>query len=184
MNKKIIICVLIVILFISAIVITIVARNGEKENLSTDLGENVVQNDITAELDELELRGDKFSGISEAGKPMIILYCNPKEESSMEAVKMLQNCYANYQEKVTFRVIVAMDNEEEKGSADSFIAENNIEIPVTYELVIDSESTANEISNVPTLLMVNKRGEKINSLIDHITEDAINANLDILTENY
>ena len=184
MKKKIIIYVLIAVLFISAIVVTIVSRNGEKEELSTNLDKNIVQNNTTPEVDELELRGDKFSGISEAGKPMIILYCNPKEESSMEAVKLLQSCYADYQEQVTFRVIVAMDNEEENGSADSFIAENNIEIPVMYELVFDPESTANEIDNIPTLLMVSKRGEKINTLIDHITEDAIKANLDILTENY
>ena len=78
MKKKIIIYVLIAVLFISAIVVTIVSRNGEKEDLSTNLDKNIVQNNTTPEVDELELRGDKFSGISEAGKPMIILYCNHK----------------------------------------------------------------------------------------------------------
>lgn len=184
MKKKIIIYLLIALLIVSAIVVTIVARNVEKE----ELPKNTIQNNVTPETDELELRGDmagnKISAISEAGKPMIILYWNPKEESSMEAVKILQSFYANYNEQVTFRAIVAMDNEEEKESAGNFIAENNIEIPVMYENIIDAESTANEISNIPTLLMVNKRGEKINTMIDHITADAVEANLDILAENY
>lgn len=201
-NSIIILAIVLVIIGIVCAVYVCVGRNNTtggiiaENQVRTKVSDNEnIKNEVQ---DELELRGNaynpeegtdvngnKLSTIVEAGKPMIVLYWNTKEESGMEAVKMLQKYYADYKDSVTFMLIVAMDNEEEdKTPAEEFIAENEIEIPVMYEVVLDPASTANEINNIPTLLVVNKHGEKINSMMDHITEDAIEANLDIIAENF
>ena len=67
---------------------------------------------------------------------------------------------------------------------EKYINENNISIPVVYDTKEGALVLENNITNFPTILMINKNGEIINTLTSEINDDIIEANLDILSENY
>lgn len=157
---------------------------------------NTDLNNITEE--DLELSGDKYNLADvqdkdgntttlelEENKPMIMLFWNTTEDVSIETLKNLQSFYDKYSEKITFASIVVADSfEENKSDVEKVVAENEITMPVYYDTIDASASKANNVSNVPSLVMINKKGEKINTVTEDINTDVIEANLDILSENY
>lgn len=208
MKKKIIIIVLIIILFAVAVGVNFIAMKQKQQNAPMNISQNDIpkenlqsqeenNEEINAKMDALELSGNQYKpetvvdkeGNSltanlEENKPMITLYWNTKEEASKEALKFMQEKYSAYKDRVTFTAIATLDNmEEEKPLVESFITENNIEIPIVYS-TSDSSNTVNEIANIPTILVINEDGQVINTLINNITVDVIEANLDIITENF
>lgn len=211
LKKKIIICILIVALLALAIVVNLRAMQMKEDNKnsSTTMKQDVekengkdeaTDRNVDNRIEELELIGDKYkpeetmdkdgntvSNELEEGRPMITLYWNTKEDSSKEALKILQIFYSQskYVEKINFSAVAVVENfEEEKSEIENFIAENNIEVPVVYKTATNSEGMENDIANIPTLLVVNKKGEVINNMMNNITADSIEANLDIISENY
>lgn len=208
LKKKIIIIVLIITLFAVAVGVNFIAMKQKQQNAPMNISQNDIpkenlqsqeenNEEINAKMDALELSGNQYKpetvvdkeGNSltanlEENKPMITLYWNTKEEASKEALKFMQEKYSAYKDRVTFTAIATLDNmEEEKPLVESFITENNIEIPIVYS-TSDSSNTVNEIANIPTILVINKDGQVINTLINNITVDVIEANLDIITENF
>lgn len=201
-NKKTIITfILIALLLIVAIIVNIIALNGKnkiakskEENviLSTET-ENKVENDIITE-EDLELRGDKFVGsvvkdvndnqiILEPKEdiPMVVILTDFSNEQSAQVLKISQTYYESYKEKVEFTCVVVNQQIEK---VEKYINENNISIPVVYDTKESALVLENDITNFPTILMINKNGEIINTLTSEINDDIIEANLDILSENY
>lgn len=184
---------------------------SENNNMSTNFAENVnnsdenkVLNTTLADIsniiseDELELGGDKYNSADvqdkdgnnvtldvEENKPMVILFWNSAEESAVDALKILQSNLEKYGEKITFSAVAVVDNfEEAKQEIENVIAENEITIPVVYDTVEASLSTANNVSKIPSVVIVNKKGEIINTVTEDINQDVIEANLDIIAENF
>lgn len=166
---------------------------------NTFLNNSLANTDLTNITEEdLELSGEKYNVADvqdkdgntttlelEENKPMVMLFWNNTEDASMEALKNLQSFYDKYSEKITFASIVVADSfEENKSEVEKVITENEITIPVYYDTLDASASKANNVSNVPSLVMINKKGEKINTVTEDINTDVIEANLDILAENY
>lgn len=202
-NKKLILGIAIAILLIAICVLGYVILEQNKAGKvdlakqSTDIAKKVenTKNNNTVE-DELKLNGDKYNSADvtdkdnntvtleqEENKPMLMAFWNL---DSMEVLNTIQSFYENYGEKVTFSAVGVVDlTEENKNTIDAFIGENNITIPVVYDSVEASASTANNVSAIPTVLIINKDGEVINTVKeDNINTDVIEANLDIVTENY
>ncbi len=202
-NKKIILGIAIAILLIAACVLGYVILEQNKASKvdlakqSTDIAKKVenTKNNNTVE-DELKLNGDKYNSADvtdkdnntvtleqEENKPMLMAFWNL---DSMEVLNTIQSFYENYGEKVTFSAVGVVDlTEENRNTIDAFIGENNITIPVVYDSVEASASTSNNVSAIPTVLIINKDGEVINTVKeDNINKDVIEANLDIVTENY
>lgn len=174
---------------------TIVKKEENKVNENITSQDNSDTNTVIQD-DELDLTGDAYIAAdaqdkdgntitvkTENGKPMMMLFWNLTEENSMELLKDLQTYYDNYKDKVTFSAVAVVDFEQ-KADVEKFISENKIEVPVVYDSVDGSISKANNVSNVPTLLSINKKGEVINNLISNIDSDVIEANLDIISENF
>lgn len=166
--------------------------------------ENRVPNTTLADIanvileDELELGGDKYNPAdvqdkdgntvtleTEENKPMVILFWNDTEEGAIDALKVLQDNTEKYGDKITFSAIAVVDNSEEaKQNIENIISENGITIPVAYDTIDASLSTANNVSKIPSAVIINKKGEIINTVTNDINQDVIEANLDIVTENY
>lgn len=184
---------------------------SENNNMSTNVAENVnnssenkVLNTTLADVsniiseDELELGGDKYNSADvqdrdgnnvtldiEENKPMVILFWNNTEEDAVDALKILQSNLEKYSEKITFSAVAVVDNSEEaKQEVENVIAENEITIPVVYDTVDASLSTANNVSKIPSVVIINKKGEIINTVTEDINQDVIEANLDIIAENF
>lgn len=176
---------------------------------TTEKGENVVKDEVTNNEEnnentmteeELELTGDKYIKAdvidkdgntvtleTEENKPMVILYWNAENESSIEALEVLQSFYDKYQEKVNFVAMAVVNNyEEEKANVETILTDKNITMSAYYDGIDGSSANANNVSNIPTLLVVNKNAEIINKVIDEVpkSSDVVEANLDIITENF
>lgn len=183
----------------------------ENNNISTNVAENVNSNtenkvlntsladvsNIISE-DELELGGDKYNSAdvqdrdgnnitldTEENKPMVILFWNNTEASAIDTLKILQSNVEKYGEKITFSAVAVVDNSEEaKQEVEKVIEENDITMPVLYDTVDASLTTANNVSKIPSVVIINKKGEIINTVTDDINQDVIEANLDIIVENF
>ena len=207
-KKRIFIGILIALLLIAGIAVNIIAMQGRKEieennkvstNVVKDVNnntENRVPNTTLADIanvileDELELGGDKYNPAdvqdkdgntvtleTEENKPMVILFWNDTEEGAIDALK--------YGDKITFSAVAVVDNSEEaKQNIENIISENGITIPLAYDTIDASLSTANNVSKIPSAVIINKKGEIINTVTNDINQDVIEANLDIVTENY
>jgi hypothetical protein len=198
-NKKmIIVFALIAILLIAGIIVNVIAMKGkESEDLYTKVEDNVDNvYDNSIEDDELELSGEEYNSadVTDANDkeititasentPMLLIFWNNKEEKSIDALKTVQTYYSKYSSTVDIKAVAEVD-QDEKSEIQNIISENNITIPVVYDTVDYSLSKANNVSEIPTILVINKKGEIINTLTEEITEDVIEANLDILIEKY
>jgi hypothetical protein len=195
-NKKmVIVFILIAILLVAGIVVNVIAikeKNENAEDLSTNIANNV---DNTID-DDLELTGEKYNSADVTDEnnkevtvqttentPMVLIFWNHEEEKSIEAVKIVQSYYDKYSTKIDIKAVAEVDKNS-KAKIISIASENNITMPIVYDTVDYSLSKANNVSKIPTILMINKNGEIINTLTDDINEDIIEANLDILAENY
>lgn len=204
-NKKTLITfILIGILLILAIAVNIIALNGKNEvkeniqvqsNVSTEVENTVEANVITEE--NLELTGEKYieADVKDANdietilevkdNPMIIVFWNISNENSVEALKTVQAFYEDYSEKINFNCVTVIDEvKETKENVEKFISENNITMPIVYDSKDNSLIKANNVTKIPTILIINKNAEIINTLTNEINEDIVEANLDILSENY
>lgn len=174
------------------------ASEDETSN-SNFLNNSLANTDLTNITEEdLELSGEKYNLADvqdkdgntttlalEENKPMVMLFWNATEEVSMEALKNLQSFYDKYSGKITFASIVVADSfEENKSDVEKVITENEITMPVYYDTIDASASKANNVSKVPSLVMIDKKREIINTVTEDINTDVIEANLDILSENY
>jgi len=176
------------------------SKKEDTQNVVKNEATNNEENNENTMNEELELTGDKYNPAdvidkdgntvtleTEENKPMVVLYWNAGNEGSIEALEVLQSFYDKYQEKVNFVAMAVVNNyEEEKANVETVLADKNITMLAYYDGVDGSSANANNVSNIPTLLVVNKNAEIINKVVDEVPKsaDAVEANLDIITENF
>lgn len=191
-NKKIII--LSVSFFVAVIIILGVLNFINKPNTIQNNSENITN--VENELD-LELTGDEYipsnvynenntkvSIADFADKPMALLFFNTSDITACEALKLLGANYENYKEEINFVAISVIDGvTETKQDIFEYVQSNNITIPVLYDTEYSAKNEY-EISTIPTFVFINKNNEIINTISSDINQDVIEANLDILAENY
>ena len=196
-KKKIIIISIITVIVLGLLIgmVFIINQNktkGEIDNENTKSNEVIEENTI-----DLELTGEEYSpskvykednteiALSDfSDKPMALLFFNTTEIEASKSVRILQKYYDNYKEKINFVNISVIDGvTETKEDIKEFLERNNITIPVLY----DTEYLAKneyKIESIPTFVFINKNNEIINTISTDINEDVIEANLDIIAENY
>lgn len=188
-KKIIIITVISVILVISLIGLMIVSKS--KNEVSKPIN-NIPGNEISLELTGEQYKPSKLVDENNtkielsqfSNKPMALLFFNTTEINAKEAINIFQKYYEEYKDKINFINISVIDGvTESKEDVKTYIQNNNITIPILY----DTEYTAKneyEIDTIPTFIFINKNNEIINTIAEDINEDVIEANLDILAENY
>lgn len=122
-----------------------------------------------------EVSLDDFSG-----KPVFILFWDVSNNDSIATLELLNNKYAEYKDKVTF---LSVASAEQKTVVENYISTKNIEIPIYIEENQIATKSYN-ITTYPSLVIKDKNNVIINVKEGKQEEDAILANLDILSENY
>lgn len=205
-NKKIItIGVIILIVAIAVWGVLIFTNNNTKENDNNKIISNSQKTENVEnqeeELNDLELHGElyepsqvydgennKVTLANYSDKPMALFFFNTSESDCNEVMQILQKNYDNYKDKVNFVNIVAVDETTEtKEKVSEYIETNNITMPVLYDTDYSAKNEY-DVDTIPTLVFINKNKEIINTVSkyknEEIDEDLIQANLDILSENY
>lgn len=124
--------------------------------------------------------GNIVSLDSFSGKPVFILFWQVSELDSVEMLKVLNDVYTKYSEKVIFLSVTDLAN---KTDAQKIVQDNNIQVPIYYE-ENSAGSTAYNVTNYPTAIIKDKNNNIVNQKVGQMEEDTILANLDILSENY
>ena len=189
-NKKIIIIsVIIAVVVFGGIIACLMFLNNEKpENTNTQ------ELKVTEDLD---LIGEEYSpskiydeqnnevNLSEfSDKPIALLFFNTTELETTNVIEILQKNYDNYKDKVNFVNVCVIDGvTETKEDVKSFIESKDITMPVLYDTDYSAKNEYN-IDTIPSIVFINKNNEVINTISGEKGEDVIQANLDIISENY
>ena len=172
---------------------------GNLENNTTNSANNVVSNTLNetdyqkaaetgilnpvAEYKDFSVydeNGNVVSLDSFSGKPVFILFWQVSELDSVEMLKVLNDVYTKYSEKVIFLSVTDLAS---KVDAQKIVQDNNIQVPIYYE-ENSAGSTAYNVTNYPTAIIKDKNNNIVNQKVGQMEEDTILANLDILSENY
>lgn len=156
----------------------------EQENSNSELEENY-QNQVS-KTQNLDASYIDFSVFDENGKevklsdfrgnPVMVLFWNDENEDSIEMLKRVNKKYDSYKEKMKFLIV---DTKKDGHS--------NVPEEVSMEMYYDNNGSYSEVYHIkemPAMLYINKENEVFNSKMGLTTDDALEANLDILIENF
>ncbi len=133
--------------------------------------ENVTYTDITI------FKGDKTEAkLSEyKDKPVMLLFFNKENKESIEVLKKVEEMYKNYEDKIQFFMINTTKDVDEE-------LENEYTIDIYYDFYEEASIKYN-IKQVPSMIYINELNEVFNAKTGFTTTDALEANLDILSDN-
>lgn len=149
--------------------------NKKFPNRSPNLNPVVEYSDIKVE----DTSGSEITLDDYKGKATLILFCNPKDDDSVEELKILNRLYSSYSDKVEFMVIAKKNLQV---NMDSVYNQNSIILPLFYE--DGSASNAYDITKYPTILIKLDTDDIVNKLEGLKEVDTIQSNLDILSGNF
>ena len=149
--------------------------NKKFPNRSPNLNPVVEYSDIKVE----DTSGSEITLDDYKGKATIILFCNPKNDDSVEELKILNRLYSSYSDKVEFMVIAKKNLQV---NMDSVYNQNSIILPLFYE--DGSASNAYDVTKYPTILIKLDTDDIVNKLEGVKEVDTIQSNLDILSGNF
>lgn len=134
--------------------------------------ENVSYTDITVfKEDNTETTLSEFSG-----KPVMLLFWNSENEDSINVLKKVNEIYKNYDAKIEFLMVSTSKEIPED-------LKNEISVNVYYDLNNEYQTKYN-VEIVPTMVYIDKENKIMNAKSGVPSSDAIEANLDILADNF
>lgn len=122
----------------------------------------------TAEKKEVKLSDYK-------DKAVMILFFNPNNQDSMEVLDKVEAMYSDYEDKIEFFMINTA--EEIRESLD-----NKYTIEIYYDLYKEAANCYN-VTKLPSMIYIDSTNTVFNAKTGFTTTDALEANLDILSEN-
>lgn len=144
----------------------------ENEVSKTQDIENVNYNDVT-----LFKKNKKEVKISDyKDKPIMLLFFNEENEESIEVLKKVEELYPNYKETIQFFMINTGKEVNEE-------FEKNYTMNIYYDFYEEASIKYN-ITQVPSMIYINEFNEVFNAKEGFTTTDALEANLDILSNNF
>ncbi len=182
MNKKnVIILIIGIIIFCLALVFLIFSINSKKENSQNNI--EVEEVSKTKDLEDVDYTDFVFyrEDRSEVrlsnykDKPAMILFWNEDTEDSVEMLKRVNEMYEKYKDKINFFMI----NTTEKVSDE---IKNSISMEIYYDLYKEGVLKYN-ISEFPSMIYIAEDNSIMNAKAGLTTRDALEANLDILSNN-
>ena len=180
-KKNIIILVLAIILFIGALLfclnVFVFNKSEEEEKIVADeiSGtkdiENVKYNDVIfykTDGTEVKLSDYKDSAV-------VLLFFNKDNQDSIEDLKKVEELYKNYEEKIKFFMINTAQEVDEE-------LQKEYSLEIYYDFYAGAAKTYN-VTELPSIIYISENNEVFNAKSGFTTSDALEANLDILSNN-
>lgn len=142
----------------------------EEESKTRDL-ENTSYNDfVFYKEDRTEVN---FSDYKD--KATMILFWNPSNSDSVEDLKKVDSMFEKYKEDINFLMINTAEevNEEIK---------SQVSMEIFYDFYKEGQIKYN-VTEVPTLIYITQDNEIFNAKVGFTTTDALEANLDLISNN-
>lgn len=180
-KKNIIILIVAIILFVIALVFFISVRNSEEPVEENNIEQEVSQTkditntrytDITIyNADGTEVKLSQFEN-----QAVMLLFFNENVEDSMTILQKVEEMYGNYKEKINFLMINTAKEVNEK-------LKDDYTVGIYYDFYEEAARSYN-ITEVPSMIYINESNEVFNAKAGLTTTDALEANLDILSNNF
>lgn len=133
--------------------------------------DNVKYNDITIyKEDNTEVKLSDYKDL-----PKVMLFFNKESEESIQELKKFEEIYKKYEDKIKFLVINTTQEVDEN-------LKNEYSIEIYYDFYKEAIRTYN-ISELPSIIYIDENNEVFNAKSGFTTTDALEANLDILSNN-
>lgn len=117
------------------------------------------------------------------GKAVFILFWKTDSEESLEMVKLIEKYYDTYKDNVTILLTCVSNNiSEPMEKVQEYLTNNEIKIETYYDLNSEAVLEYN-VREIPTSVALDKEHNVLNVKKGVMTEDALEANLDILSDN-
>lgn len=147
-------------------------NSGNVEASNTQDVENVSYTDITVYNESnAEVSLSQYSG-----KPVMLLFWSPENEDSVSVLKKVNGMHNNYTDKVEFLMISTSKDISEE-------LKNEISMDIYYDLNKEYQTKYN-VETIPTMIYIDKENTVMNAKSGMPSSDAIEANLDILADNF
>lgn len=144
----------------------------EIESSNTQDVEEVSYQDISIYTeDETEVKLSEFSG-----KPVMLLFWNPENNDSINVLEKVNGKYNDYKDKIEFFMISTSNEIPEQ-------IKNEISMKIYYDLNGEGQEKYNT-SVIPTMIYIDGNNEIINAKSGVPSNDAIEANLDLISNNF
>ena len=133
--------------------------------------ENVAYTDITVfKADKTEVSISEYKDM-----PVMLLFFNKENEDSIAVLDKVEELYKNYDGLIQFFMINTSKEVDEE-------LENKYTVDIYYDLYEDAIIKYN-VKQVPSMIYINELNEVFNAKTGFTTTDALEANLDILSNN-
>ena len=108
-------------------------------------------------------------------KATMILFWNPSNEDSVADLKKVNDMYEEYKDKINFIMINTAEEVDEE-------IKNEVSMEIFYDFYKEAQRKYN-VTEVPTLIYITEDNEIFNAKVGFTTTDALEANLDIISNN-
>lgn len=134
--------------------------------------ENVSYTDITI----YNENNDEISLSEFSDNSVMLLFWNPENEDSVEVLKKVNNVYEKYKDKIKF-LMISTSNEVPES------VKSEISMDIYYDLNNGYQEKYN-VQEIPTMIYIYKDNSIMNAKSGIPSSDAIEANLDLLADNF
>ena len=143
----------------------------ENEVSKTQDIENVNYNDVTVfKKDKSEVKLSDYKD-----NPIMLLFFNEESAESVEVLNKVEELYPNYKDSIQFLMInTAKESNEE--------LEKKYTLDIYYDFYVEAAIKYN-ITQLPSMIYIDESNEVFNAKEGFTTTDALEANLDILSNN-
>lgn len=179
-KKNILILVSAIIIVIIAVIFFVWSLNLDKnieEKVVLDEESKTRDLENVAYTDFVFYREDKsevnFSNYKD--KATMILFWNPSNEDSVADLKKVNDMYEEYKDKINFIMINTAEEVDEE-------IKNEVSMEIFYDFYKEAQRKYN-VTEVPTLIYITEDNEIFNAKVGFTTTDALEANLDIISNN-
>lgn len=184
MDKKKIIFIIGICLLIFVLIICIVhyVSNKKLDSKSSDivLEEESKTKDIDGvRYEDIKIyseSGEEVNLSASKDKPVMLLFWNESNEDSVKVLKKVDELYEEYEGKVDFYMI----STSEKVSKE---IKKDVSIKIYYDLDGEAQKKYNA-EEIPAMIYINEDNEVFNAKSGFTTTDSLEANLDILSNNF
>lgn len=184
MNKNIVILIVSIIIFLMALSFFIYSSNENKnmeyepKNIMEE--KEISQTEDIEQLEYLDIKVYKEDGtqvnLSDfKDTSVMLLFWNPENEDSVTVLKKVNELYKKYDDKIKFLMITTSKEVPA-------VLKKEISIDIYYDLDKQVESVYN-ITKIPSMIYIYNDNEIINAKSGIPSTDALEANLDILSDN-
>ena len=147
-------------------------ENYVEEESNTEDIENVEYKDfVIYKEDKTEVKLSEYKNT-----PIMLLFFDPAVEDSMTVLKKVEDMYKDYENQIEFFMINTAEEVDEK-------LKDEYSLEIFYDFDGNAQKEYN-IETMPSMIYIDKANEIMNAKSGVVSTDALEANLDILSNNF